>query len=415
MYYNRGKMKKILCKTVSKFLLALFIFSPVFAFAASFSVSPLIVDEKAKKRDILKQTVTLTNNTEIKWNVYTTVKNIDRVDGEQEFVHRTKTDVTTSLAHWIEIPRMSELAPGETKRIPYLIQVHMNAVPGIYHAEIIFQEGTNRAEAEANKVKEVISVNLEVLDDSKERLQLGTFMSDKTFFTEGVASFSYLLENIGNRSVTPKGEIRIFNRRGEEIATIDVNSKEAALLPEATSQLGAVWNTDGAFGRYKALLDVEYGNKQRGTVHDTVFFWVVPWQKVTMLFVGIAIVLIIATSMLYNKYGGSVQQKNTLAYARGWEDSTPKANDTAKMVPGARIDNQIFSRAHTATSLRQTQKTTISKRQVLNTKNSFRQTKQPVQTKTFVAGQASHPVRLEKKQKSSPVAGAVVTLKKRGN
>ena len=408
-------MKKILSKTILKFLLASFVLSPVFAFAASFSASPLIVDEKAKKRDILKQTVTLTNNTEVKWNIYTTVKNIDVVDGEQEFVHRTKTDVKESLAHWIEIQRMSELAPGETKKVPYLIQVHMDAVPGIYHAEIIFQEGTNRMEAETNKVKEVISVNLEVLDDSKERLQLGTFMSDKTFFTEGIASFSYLLENIGNRSVTPKGEIRIFNKRGEEVATVDVNSKDAALLPEATSQLGAVWNSEGAFGRYKALLDIEYGDKQRGTVHDTVFFWVVPWQKVGMLFVGIAIVLIIATSMLYNRYGGTLPQKSILAYAGAREDNTPKGNDTAKIVSDARINNQIFSRAHVATSLPQTQKTTTSKRQGLNTKNSFKQTKQPVQTKTFVCGQASHPVRLEKKQKSSPIAGAVVTLKKRGN
>ena len=413
MYYNRSKMKKILFKTILKFLLAFFVFSPIFAFATSFSASPLIVDEKAKKRDILKQTVTLTNNTEIKWNIYATVKNIDVIDGEQEFVHRTKTDVKESLAHWIEIQRMSELAPGETKKIPYLIQVHMDAVPGVYHAEIIFQEGTNRAEAEVNKVKEVISVNLEVLDDSKERLQLGTFMSDKTFFTEGIASFSYLLENIGNRSVTPKGEIRIFNKRGEEIATVEVNSKDAALLPEATSQLGAVWDSDGAFGRYKALLDIEYGDKQRGTVQDTVFFWVVPWQKVGMLFVGIAIVLIIATSILYNKYGGPLPQRNILAYAGQRGDNTPKGNNTAKVVPGARINNQMFSRVRSATSLPQTQKTTTSKKQTPNTKNSFKQTKQSVQTKTLVARRASHPVRFEKKQKSSPVAGAVVTLKKR--
>lgn len=410
-------MKRILYKTIEGFLLAIFVFLPIMAFAANFSASPLIVDEKAKKRDILKQTVALTNNTEIKWNIYTTVKNIDVVDGEQEFVHRTKTDVRESLAHWIEIPRMSELAPGETKRIPYLIQVHMDAVPGIYHAEIIFQEGTNRKEAEVNKTKAVISVNLEVLDDSKERLQLGTFMSDKTFFSEGIASFSYLLENIGNRSITPKGEIRIFNKKGEEVATVDVNSDNAALLPEATSQLSAVWNADEKFGRYKALLDIEYGNKQRGTIHDTVFFWVIPWQKMIALFLGIAVALIIITSMLYNRYGDrSEQQARKFAYAKQDRNTVLEKTNKAKAISGAITNNQIFSRQRAATFLRkrQTQKTSAPKRQTMDTENSFKQTKRSVQTKPSIVSQPLSQIRLKKKQKSLPIAGAVVTLKKRG-
>lgn len=310
MYYNRRISKNMIAKSVQNIfvVLAMCLFlMPVAVSAASnsFSLSPLIVDEKAKPRDILKQTAVLTNNTERKVTIYVTVKNMDRSEGEQIFEHYNKAEIETSIANWIEIQRsVIELEPGETKRIPYLIQVHLNALPGVYHAKVYFQEGSNRGEAQSRiKTWHAVDINLEVLDDARERLQLSSFAPDKVFFTGSSASFSFLLENIGNRSVAPKGEIRIFNRRGEEVATLPANEDGTSLLPEATSQLGSVWEASGKFGRYKAYLDIEYGNKQLGTVNDTIFFWIVPWKQILLLFIGLAIAVVVGGYVAYDRYG----------------------------------------------------------------------------------------------------------------
>jgi hypothetical protein len=303
----------------------------VMAADESFALSPLIVDEKAKKRDILKQTAVLTNNTERKVTIYVTVKDLDVEEGEQEFVDRHETDVKNSLAHWIEITRAQiELAPGETRRIPYLIQVHLEAEPGLYHAGIFFQEGSNRGEAQQRiKTWHTIDVNIEVQDDANERLQLEKFISDRVFFTGNTASFTYLLENVGNRSLLPEGEIRIFNRKGEEVATLPANTEDVSLLPEATSQLGAIWDAAGKFGRYKAYLDVSYGDKQRGTVNDTVFFWVIPWKQLLFLFTVLAAIVGLLAYMVYDRYNPQHKVRPVVAYV----DEDDEQNEPVQQPP----------------------------------------------------------------------------------
>ena len=292
------------------FYIAVFIMSAAFfvpsVFAAEdlFSVKPLIVDEKVKQRDILKKTVTLTNNTEKKISIYASVHNIDPETGDYVFADNTVADRATSLAHWIEITRgVIDLEPGEVRQIPYLIQVNYNAAPGVYHAVISFAPGTNRSDAES-KLPRVpnLTINIDVDDNANERLQLGTFKPEKTFFSGNTASFSYLLENIGNRAVSPKGEIRIFNRKGEEVATLNANQEGASLLPDAVSKLDSEWESEGRFGRYKALLELEYGERQRGVVYDTVFFWIIPWKKILSIFLTLSVVLVVLSYILYGRY-----------------------------------------------------------------------------------------------------------------
>jgi hypothetical protein len=382
---------------------------PLSLFAApesSFTLSPLIVDEKAKQRDILKQTAVLTNNTNRKVTIYATVKNYDVIDGEQIFLDRYNTNVDTSLAHWIEITRgVIELEPGETKRIPYLIQVHLNAVSGIYHAKIMFQEGSNRDEAESRiKSWNAIDVNLEVVSDVRERLQLNTFAPEKIFFTGSTATFSYLLENVGNRAVAPNGEIRIFNRRGEEVGTIPANDQNVSLLPEAVSQLGAVWDAAGKFGRYKAYLDVSYGEKQVGTVNDTVYFWIVPWKQILILFFFLALIVAFTAYIFYERYG--IGRRSGVVYTHV---------DEPQHMPGrymSDLGSTVAQRAKTQTSV-----AAVAQQPRADSRPQSRMIGQTAQ-KTFsqkprVQGQAMR-VEARQRQVGERPAGAVVSLRKRG-
>jgi|GEM_PF-2838618 len=266
-------------------------------------ISPVVIDDKAKARDILKKIIKISNNTDRKLILYPSVNNINPNTGKEEFKQAFNAgDRADSLANWIEISRGSlELKPGEEKNISFIIRVNLNAVPGNYHAQISFSEGSTRQEAEAKEKKASLMVNLEVLEDIKEELQLGKFITDRIFFSGDDVLFKYDLENIGNKEVTPEGEIRIYNRKGEEVATINANKDNKIFGKDKLGQLASVWNAGSGFGRYKAFLNLSYGENRKGTIQDTVFFWVVPWKLILGIF-GASFLAVIFFASVFHRW-----------------------------------------------------------------------------------------------------------------
>lgn len=256
--------------------------------SSQLTVTPVVIDEKAKPRDIVKETISITNTTDHKLSLYPSVNNIERVDGEQPFAPAQGSgDLSDSLANWIELSRgVIDLSPGEQRDVPFIIHVNFNAVPGSYHAQIAFTSGSTRQDAEAAGPLATITVNVEVQDDVKEILQLDRFSTGKFFLAGDDVRFDYNLENIGNQELQPRGEIRVYDRRGVEVASVDVNKEGKAVSPEQMAQLASVWDGATGFGQYKALLTVYYGRSQTASVQDTVFFWIVPWKQLIGLFLA---------------------------------------------------------------------------------------------------------------------------------
>ncbi len=267
---------------------------------AKFTVTPVVANEKAKPRDIIKKELIVTNNTDHRLDLYISVENIDPNEGAQEFVSPGVSDLSTSLANWVEITRgVIELEAGESRKIPYLIHVNLTAQPGSYYARIQFKEGPKRAEATASAEGSALMLNLEVEDDAIERLQLGNFLSEDSVIFGNSVSFSYLLENVGNRLIEPRGSIRIFNRRGEEVGSVPLNADGDEITPENKEQLAAVWNATGRFGKYKAYLDLEYGESQLASVQDTVYFWVFPWKEILTALLGVLLLGVVGTYIVH--------------------------------------------------------------------------------------------------------------------
>jgi len=119
--------------------------------------------------------------------------------------------------------------------------------------------------------------------------------------------------NNGNQNLQPSGDIRIYNRRGEEVATVDVNKDGKSVSPEQTAQLASVWSGVNGFGQYKALITVNYGKTQTASVQDTVFFWIVPWKQLLGLFT-ITIIAMVALGLYFHRWFEE-QHLNKLAIA----------------------------------------------------------------------------------------------------
>ncbi len=267
------------------------------------TVTPVVVDQKAKSRDILKQSITITNSSNRKLNLYPSVNDVHAEDGTEAFVSaQSGAERSDSLANWIELSRgVIELSPGETREIPFVIRVNLNALPGTYHADISFFEGSNREGAEAGRPLAIVTVNTEVQADIKESMQLNKFITDNFFFSGDDVLFNYQLENIGNQDLKPKGEIRIYDRKGREVAAIPINSEGKSFTPDEAGQLAAAWSAAQGFGKFKAFLNIDYGNNQNGSLQDTVYFWIIPWQQLLAIFV-VSLGAIIASALYFHRW-----------------------------------------------------------------------------------------------------------------
>lgn len=284
-----------------------FLSAPLATFAEELpllSITPVVIDEKAQARDILKETISITNTSSRKLQLFPSVNDVSRQDGAQPFsAAQNSADLSASLANWIELSRgVIELTPGEQINIPLTIHPNRNAIAGMYHAEISFSEGTTRDQATAKAPLATVAVNVEVREDIKELLQLNRFSTGTFFLSGDDVRFNYNLENIGNNDVQPHGEIRVYDKTGTEVASIDVNKEGKSISPEQTAQLASVWSGAQGFGRYKALLTVYYGKNQTASVQDTVFFWVVPWKELLLLFFAGIIGVFFSTYYMYRKF-----------------------------------------------------------------------------------------------------------------
>jgi hypothetical protein len=257
-------------------------------------VTPVVFDEKGKARDIINESITLTNTSIYPMELYPSVNDVNDATGQQPFQYaQNSTALSDSLSNWIELSRgVIDLAPGEVKTVPFVITINENAVPNMYHANITFSEGNTRDQAQAATPLATVAVNLEVDADIKIAMQLMKFTSDNIVFTGDDVLFNYQLQNIGNQVVQPEGEIDIYDRNGQEVASVDVNKEGTTVSPDQTAQLASVWSGAQGFGKFKALLTVNYGN-QEATVQDTVFFWVVPWVQILEIFAASVVALVI--------------------------------------------------------------------------------------------------------------------------
>ncbi len=290
---------------LSSLCLTALVFPALAYAAASIVVAPAVIDGEAKAREILRYTLTITNTEDRMLTVYPWARDLDEAG---EVPVRDGVDQAESLLAWMEFSRAQlSIPPKGTVDLPLLIQVNLRAKPGVYHAVIHMSEGPNRPEAELNTAGTAsIVLNIRVPDDANERLQLGAFATEKQLFTGDAASFSYRLENTGNRGIVPTGKIRIFDRKGEEVDVIEVNKQGEKIEPTQTEMLGAVWTSGDHFGKYKAMLDMSYGKS--GTIQDTVYFWVLPWKRLLSLFLSLALIAVVL-SLLVHSYTTSGGKK----------------------------------------------------------------------------------------------------------
>ncbi|OGF24930.1 hypothetical protein A2303_06485 [Candidatus Falkowbacteria bacterium RIFOXYB2_FULL_47_14] len=267
-------------------------------------VMPQVIDEQAKARDILEYTVKIKNNGSGQADLYALVSDI--VEGEPpNFLESGRLDNATSLAKWVRIKRGAiQIPSGGEAEIPLTVEVNLAARPGRYHAIIVFSQGNNTTIARENYLntnQPRLALNIEVTEDIIEKAQLTKFEANRNVYLKLPAAFTVYLSNLGNRDITPRGSILIYNRKGEEVAELPVNETGATIAPNGSGQYESVWDVQKGFGKYKARIEIEYGEKDRRDLSDTVFFWILPLPLLLIIAGGLFLSAVVLTVILFKK------------------------------------------------------------------------------------------------------------------
>ncbi len=261
-------------------------------------VTPTIIDEQAKIRDIFTYTVSITNYIDRKVNLYAIVNDISISDGKQEFISPSELDRQISLARWIKISRgVIELNPRESTELSLEINVASDALPGKRYAMISFPAASNRYVAE-KAVSGVGSarllINLDVKEVIVEKAQISEFKATRNVYVKPPAIFNITVQNFGNRDIAPIGTIYLFNRRGEEIRQLPVDFSGEPIAPEGIGEMALEWDSGKGLGKIKAKVELEYGSSERDLM-DTIYIWLIPLPYLIgfILFTIIAVIILV--------------------------------------------------------------------------------------------------------------------------
>lgn len=291
-----------------KLLICFILLVPFVGFAEGYKVTPRVMNYEVKQRDIFTETITVTNNTDHKLNLYAAVNEVNLDEGGDivAFTPRSVADNTTTPTSWINFTRgRIELMPGKSKEVPIEFQVHPEAAAGVYYVFIGFGAAHNQPLAHkqvAEGSAPGVMVTLSVDQKQTEFLKLGQFVIDRFVTEPENNAITYKLNNPGSAELVPKGEIIFYDSRGTEVAAVPVNPDNQALAPGQESEYTMSAPTDNLFGKYKAFLSVDYGSQQLASVYDTAFFYVVPWQKLLLVFSGVMFIAILLTVLLHRRY-----------------------------------------------------------------------------------------------------------------
>lgn len=292
-------------QTMSKFLLlaALFAVSSTTAFAAEYSVRPFLFDISAAPRDVVTETVRLKNeSTYRKYVVYATVNEITvDTNGEiHQFVEPVMTDRTNTVTSWIEVKRgRIEIPMEEEMEVPVTFRINPFAEPGEYHAFIGFVPAANRPTAEKIAMDgqaDGVVVKITIDDQRKDSMRISSFSISRFVTGADDKEVEIEIENLGDITSAPVGEIVFYDSRGVELSATPVNTSAVSIEPGEKQTVTAIIPDINGLGRYKANLSLRYGENQKAALYDTTFFYMMPLH----LLIGVlTVVILLSLFMTY--------------------------------------------------------------------------------------------------------------------
>ncbi len=322
-------MNIIITKRSLRTVQALFLFVLAFAVfarsASALTITPIKLELQADPGQIIKQEITLYNETDTAETLYVSYSNFE-ANGETG--QPVLTDAKDDLGTWMQAAAKVSIASKSSQIVPVTINVPADATPGGHFAGIFW--GTTPPGANGSEVsigyKTGVLVLLSVKGDVSENggiIEYNTKDHSK-FYTSLPIAFYYRFQNLGGDRVKPTGDIIIKNMIGFVSARVPGNPVDGNVLPSSTRRIETFWQgKDGAtpvadadqgnfltktgrewrnfaFGYYRANISLAYGTKNQVTT-GSIGFWIFPWH-LTLFVVIVGLILFFILRKLIRHY-----------------------------------------------------------------------------------------------------------------
>jgi hypothetical protein len=262
------------------------------------SVTPAVIDVPAceKGQICLKKTISIKNNSTVRADVYAQVNDLSTSTGIIAYSDPSQLPANSSLTRWIDFYRsMITIMPGETATRTLEITASPGAQAGSYHALISFPTGANLSDAqqvaeERNVAKTEINLNL--VEHQVEQAEINRYKPAKSFFINNNIGFILKIKNIGNTEVALTGDIIVYNKGGEEVASLAIQG--ASVAPKEIKDFSISDKLKIGPGKFKAIVNLNYGQDNGKNLTDIVYFSYLPLSLFIVLVVvlfGLAVVI----------------------------------------------------------------------------------------------------------------------------
>lgn len=223
---------------------------------------------------------------------------------------------SADLASWIKIDTTAvTLDLGETREIPFKIEVPSNAEPGGHYAGIFFASGGTASGGGQIGVQSKLGslVILTVEGNIREQAAISEVtIKGPTTIGRPPVNFEIRIKNGGNVHVKPKGKVTILNMFGGEVETLTL-PQDKNVLPGQTRLFEVSWVkkaisakkgsffseistefSNFALGTYTANVEATYGENDT-TMLGKIKFTIIPWRALSVVALGIILVILFLT------------------------------------------------------------------------------------------------------------------------
>ncbi|MCK4539737.1 hypothetical protein KAU09_01120 [Candidatus Parcubacteria bacterium] len=302
----------------------IFVFSNFFAClvnaqssgAIAFSITPPLIKNSMSPGEIWKSSIKIINNNPEEISIYAQALDFKggKESGEVEFSQAKEKNIDGSspfFSQWIVLDSEEiKIAPFGSKEIPFIIDVPEDASPGGHYAAIL--AGTappfDDISGSSIKISSLLAslILLNVKGDVLERGIIREFSSDKKFYQDEKINFIVRFENLGNIHLQPRGDIKIYNQFDELKDKILINHDTdfGNVLPKSIRKWNFEWESGKSLldmGRYRAELILTYGQNEKRTIDQTIYFWVV-FIKPLVIFLSAILFIIFLTMIVIRSY-----------------------------------------------------------------------------------------------------------------
>jgi len=310
-------VKKFLFVTTPALLLMVFLLpGTVMAQALDLTVSPISLDYSPKPGDVIRDKVTIHNNTAAPIILGLSVNSMT-VDSEGNIIPG-EIAVDSPDAKWISFGSSSVTAPvKEWLDVPFTISIPADAAYGHYFA-LVFSPPSSKPAGGTAAVQGniLVPILLNVRKDGAIAQASITDFKIKDFVTQYLpAQFSVTVKNSGNVHLRPRGNIFIRGTGKKDLAILEVNPGLGSILPQAsrtyeaswtdgflvkdeTGKVNINWNklTDFRLGKYSAYVLLAYDDGTKDVpIESALTFWVFPYTAVAVILIVIVLAIFLIT------------------------------------------------------------------------------------------------------------------------